>query len=75
MEFSTLEYGKNVLEEAVQYILGRRKLGTRYPIYITDIDVTKTHMGKNRENTLQTVQLLQYKRAIEVKLNSTLESI
>ena len=72
-EFSNLEFGKNVLREAVMHILGTRKKGERYPIYITDIDMNQNQ--STSDNTMQTVQLLNYKKQIEEKLNFTLRNI
>lgn len=72
-EFSNLEFGSNVLREAVLYILGTRKKGERYPIYITDIDMNQNQSVS--DNTLQTVELLNYKKQIEERLNYTLNNI
>jgi len=72
-EFSNLEFGSNVLNEAVGYILSQRKQGERYPIYITDIDInTSRHLN---DQPLQTVNLLAYKKKIEDKLNTTLNNL
>jgi len=72
-EFSNLEFGNNVLREAVAYILSKRKQGERYPIYITDIDNknAQTHNYKR----IQTVQLLNQKKDIEERLNNTLKAL
>ncbi len=72
-EFSNLEFGNNVLREAVAYILSKRKQGERYPIYITDID--NNSALSNNYQRIQTVQLLNQKKAIEEKLNKTLKAI
>jgi len=73
IEFSNLEFGNNVLNEAVAYILSQRRKGERYPIYITDIDISQS--SRSNDNPLQTVQLLAYKKQIEEKLNTTLKSL
>jgi len=72
-EFTNLEFGNNVLNEAVAYILSQRRLGERYPIYITDIDINQSHLLS--EQPMQTVQLLCYKKKIEEKLNQTLKQL
>lgn len=72
-EFSNLEFGNNVLNEAVAYILSKRQKGQRYPIYITDIDISQAN--HTSDAPLQTVQLLAYKKSIEEKLNATLNDI
>jgi len=72
-EFSNLEHGKRVLVEAVNYILSKRKQRERYPIYITDIDANQS--SSIQERYVQTVQLLNYKKHIELKLNKTLKTL
>jgi adenylate cyclase class 1 len=73
VEFSNLEFGNNVLREAVKYILEKRNNGERYPIYITDIDTNE--VVNKHDRPIQTVQLLTYKKNIEDQLNQTLRSI
>lgn len=75
VEFSTLEYGANVLEETVSYLLGRRKRNERYPIYITDIDITGTSKSSYAHKPLQTIELLNYKKQIEDRLNGILQKL
>jgi adenylate cyclase class 1 len=72
-EFSNLEFGNNVLQEAVSYILGKRKQSERYPIYITDIDYNNSQPQNSKR--IQTVQLLNQKKIIENKLNQTLKNL
>ena len=75
IEFSTLEYGANVLQETVSYILGKRKKNERYPIYITDIDIMGTSKSGNTNRPLQTIELLNYKKQIEDRLNGILQKL
>ncbi len=72
-EFSNLEFGNNVLHEAVSYILSKRKQSERYPIYITDIDNSKSQPHNSKR--IQTVQLLNQKKVIESRLNHTLSNL
>ncbi len=72
-EFSNLEFGNNVLHEAVSYILEKRQQNERYPIYITDIDNNNSQAYNN--NRIQTVQLLNQKKIIEGRLNQTLKNL
>ena len=72
-EFSNLEFGNNVLEEAVSYILSTRKKAERYPIYITDID-NNNSLPHNYQR-IQTVRLLNQKKTMEEKLNKILKQI
>lgn len=74
-EFSSLEYGDGVFTQVARYVLGRRHNNIRYPIYITDVDVNRTVLGADASTTLQTIHYLEYKKAIEQKLNSALHQL
>ena len=64
-EFSSLEYGSGLFAAVARYILAQRRLGERYPCYITDLDLSALH-GTGRT---QTVQYLRYKAQLEAALN------
>lgn len=74
-EFSSLEYGDDVFIHVARYILEHRRHEQRYPIYITDADVSRTLLGAEGGAGLQTVHYLNYKKAIEQRLNQALESL
>src|SRR5690606_761632 len=60
-EFSSLEYGSGLHTAVARYILGQRRMGERYPCYITDLDLSALHGGGRS----QTVQYLRYKAHLE----------
>ncbi len=64
-EFSSLEYGDRVFQEAAEYILSQRKNNRDYPIYITGIEFTRSAL----EQKWSTVELLQFKKRLEGRLN------
>lgn len=74
-EFSYLEFGDDVFKEVAQYVLDKRKDRGRYPIYITDIDVTRPLLGVDGVLNLQTIHFLNYKRNIEHKLNIAMSNL
>lgn len=73
-EFSSLEYGDRVFAEAARFVLEYRREKERYPIYITDVDVSRSLLAGDGAS-LQTVHYLSYKRTIEQRLNSALQSL
>jgi len=73
-EFSSLEYGEKVFAEVARFVLAYRRDRVRYPIYITDIDVSRSLLAGDGAR-LQTVHYLNYKRTIEQRLNSALQSL
>jgi len=74
-EFSSLEFGDGLFREAARYVLERRKSGQRYPIYITDIDLSHRVAGVAGADQLQTVHYLEYKKTIEEGLNRALAAL
>lgn len=67
-EFSSIEYGSGLYAAVARYILGQRRMGERYPCYITDLDLSALH-GSGRS---QTVQYLRYKAHLEAALNQAM---
>lgn len=74
-EFSSLEFGDGLFRETALYILERRKSGLRYPIYITDIDLSHRIAGVAGADQMQTVHYLEYKKTIEERLNRALATL
>jgi adenylate cyclase class 1 len=68
-EFSTQEYGAAVFERVTEYVVGRRRGQRPYPVYITDIDLSRLPVEGAIEGRLHTIHYLQYKRRIEHRLN------
>ena len=74
-EFSTLEYGDELFKRVAEHVLRLRNAGERYPIYITDIDVSVLSAQDSHSEPTATVQYLVYKREIEKQLNRALQSL
>ncbi|MBL1142849.1 MAG: class I adenylate cyclase [Proteobacteria bacterium] len=71
-EFSYMEHGNNLFNVVAEYVINKRASGQKYPIYITDIDISKGLMGQVESSTLQTIHYLNYKKRIEDKLNQAI---
>lgn len=74
-EFSSLEYGDEVFAEVARFILQHRAEGQRYPIYITDADVSRTLLGADGTTGLQVSHYLNYKKMVERRLNEALAQL
>ena len=66
-EFSSIDYADHIYHKLAEYILKLRHRHEKYPIYITDIDLSKSLLGPDSAN-VQTVHYLNYKKHIENKL-------
>ncbi len=73
-EFSSLEYGAELYREAVRFVLGRRRSGEAYPIYITDLDLGSGLLAPGQPLP-QTGQYLQHKSMLEARLLDALRSL
>ena len=73
-EFDTLEHGENVFEALAEHILRRRSTHERYPIFITDIDLSQLEKSSMPGRRLQTIHYLHYKKRIEDRLNEILSA-
>lgn len=71
-EFSTLEHGERLFEEVARHVVSQRASGAAYPIYITDIDLSRNLLGAEAGSGLQTVHFLNYKKRIEQHLNEVM---
>ncbi|MFK5891652.1 MAG: class I adenylate cyclase [Pseudomonadota bacterium] len=74
-EFSALDYGNNVYHELASYVVNNRPSGLRYPIYITDMDLSTDLMESEGFQSIHISQLLKYKQLIEKKLNLAIKQI
>ncbi len=72
LEFSTLEHGSDLFGAVVRHVLELRRSGQTYPIYITDIGMSRAVLGEQGVNKVQTIHFLNYKRRIENELNRVL---
>lgn len=71
-EFSQLEHGSKIFEMAAQYILSMRPSQSRYPIYITDLDLSNSNTQGEKTKRLQISQYIAQKQMIESRLNEAL---
>jgi adenylate cyclase, class 1 len=71
-EFSLIEHGKELFNVVAEYVIKQRAGGQKYPIYITDIDISRGLMGQVESDELQTIHYLNYKKRIEDKLNQAI---
>jgi len=74
-EFSALDYGNNVYHELASYVVNNRPSGLRYPIYITDMDLSADVMESEGVQSIHISQLLKYKQEIEKKLNLAIKQV
>ena len=70
-EFNSLEYGERLYHEVAKHVLSKRTSGEKYPIYITDLDLSKSLLGMDMKY-LQTYHYLKYKKEIEDHLSDAL---
>jgi len=73
-EFSALEFGKELFGKVAEYITQKRRSGSSYPIYITDIDVNPTLLINESSYGVQSVHFLNYKKRIESLLNEAIQN-
>lgn len=73
-EFSYMEFGEKLYTEVVRYVLAKRTPGVRYPVYITDMDLTPAVMQQDNSG-MQTVHYLNYKKLIEKRLNMAMGAL
>ncbi len=72
VEFSYMEHGNNLFNIVAGYVIEQRASGLKYPIYITDIDISTGFIGRVEADKLQTIHYLNYKKRIEDKLNQAI---
>ena len=73
-EFSERQLGDKLFHHVAQFILARRRLGQRYPCYITDLDLSQSD-DKALAPQTQTVYYLRQKQRLEQQLNKALQQI
>lgn len=74
-EFSYIEHGQKLFDVVATYIIKQRASGQKYPIYITDIDISRGLISQSDSSNLQTIHYLNYKKRIEDKLNQAISII
>ena len=66
--FTELEYGGSLFSEIARYINQQRINGGRYPVYITDLDIS----GLQLEGAKTSLRFLHYKWQLEKQLNDAM---
>jgi len=74
-EFSAFDYGNAVYTELAKHVVNNRPSGLRYPIYITDMDLSPQLKEMEGSQNIQINQMLKYKEQIEKKLNQAVKSV
>lgn len=74
-EFSSFEFGHDVYSKVAEEVVKTRRNNQRYPIYITDIDLSQELRDAESNNGLQITQLLKFKHEIERRLNQAIKNL
>ncbi len=73
-EFSSYQYGADLYKTVAKYIFSLRRSQQQYPIYITDIELSRSLLGDD-VNHVQTFHYLSYKNLIEKRLNDASKNL
>jgi adenylate cyclase, class 1 len=68
-EFASRELGEGLFPAVARHVLAQRASGERYPIYVTDVEVTRPLLDGTAQAEVQTVDFLRLKKRIEDYLN------
>jgi adenylate cyclase class 1 len=74
-EFNSFEYGRDVYKKVAYDVIQARHGQQRYPIYITDIDLSSELKDAESSHGIQATQLLKFKQEIERRLNQAIKNI
>jgi adenylate cyclase class 1 len=74
-EFSSLDHSNDLFKAVAQHVLDGRASGQTYPIYITDMDLSRSLIFDPEVDSLQTTHFLKCKNRIEEKLNAALTEL
>lgn len=74
-EFPALEYGTGLFDAIAGYMLSLRDSGFSYPIYITDISISRPALTEAKISRVQTRHFLTYKQRIEDQLNHAMKRL
>ena len=75
VEFPGLQYGENLFDAVAAFMLKQREKRSRYPIYITDIDLPRAVFGVEAGGRIQTIHFLNYKQQIEEQLTQAVDRV
>lgn len=74
-QFCTHEFGPHTFHAVAEYILELRQNYRRYPIYISDLDLSLSGQNSPSLQKLQTNHYLRIKNALEFQLNRALRAL
>lgn len=73
-EFSSLVLGEGLYDAVASHIASMRRSNTRYPIYITDLDMPAAVLLASSRARVTTNHYLQYKKQLEERFNAALQN-
>ncbi|MCW8931816.1 MAG: class I adenylate cyclase [Gammaproteobacteria bacterium] len=74
-EFNSFEYGRDIYKKVAEEVITTRQSKQRYPIYITDIDLSPELREAESSHGIQSTQLLKFKHEIERRLNQAIKNL
>lgn len=74
-EFNSFEYGRGIYKKVAEEVIKARRNKQRYPIYITDIDLSTELKEAETSHGIQATQLLKFKQEIERRLNQAIKNL
>ena len=74
-EFNSFEYDSELYKNVAEEVMKTRSDEQRYPIYITDIDLSSELKESESSHGVQATQLLKFKQEIERRLNQAINSL
>jgi len=74
-EFNSFEYGRDIYKRVAEEVISTRQNRQRYPIYITDIDLSPELRETESSHGIQATQLLKFKQEIERRLNQAIKNL
>ena len=74
-EFNSFEYGHDIYIKVAEEVINTRQKQQRYPIYITDIDLSEELKEQESQYGIQISQLLKFKQEIERRLNQAIKNL
>ncbi len=74
-EFNSFEYDSDIYKKVAEEVIKNRCDKKRYPIYITDIDLSSELKESEGSNGVQATQLLKFKQEIERRLNQAINNL
>ncbi|MCU7941038.1 MAG: hypothetical protein KZQ74_16920 [gamma proteobacterium symbiont of Bathyaustriella thionipta] len=74
-EFNSFEYGRDIYKKVAEEVIKTRYNKQRYPIYITDIDLSPELKEAEGSHGIQATQLLKFKQEIERRLSQAIKNL